>query len=66
MWMASALHDLTYFLTVTACSCSQHDFGSKEKVLCSSILVNASCKAVVSFDDFQGNELQAIAGGCLH
>ena len=66
MWMTSALQDLTYFLTVTACTGSQRDFGSKEKMPCFSILVNASCKAVVSFDDFQGNEWQAIAGGCLH
>ena len=33
MWMTSALHDLTYFLTVTACTCSQRDFGSKENHL---------------------------------
>ena len=33
--------------------------------LCLSFLVNASFKAVVSFDDFHAKERQAIVGGCL-
>lgn len=46
--MTSVLHDLTYFLTVTVCTCCQHDFGNQEKDLCLSILVGANCKAVIS------------------
>lgn len=63
--MTSPLHDPTS-LKVTVCTCHEHDFGSGGEALYSPFSVNASLKAVFSFNDFDANEWQAFVGGCLH